>query len=298
MTAGLTLAPKAGLCWPQPVKKGEALGVFAPSGHFDPQRVAKGLGVLLDMGFSYKLPPDLDSRQDYLAGTDQHRLSTMRALMEDPQVGALVAVRGGYGAMRLLPELRKMWKKWPGKAIVGFSDLTALHLARFKATGLIGGHGPVLNSLAELDYQSQADFAAFLRNPAGSFKWTFRQGQIRQKGEARGPLLGGNLTLLAHLLAGPYLPDFTGAILLLEDVGEESYRLDRLLTGLTQSRLWSKISGLVLGGFTDCGDQALVERILDDRLKNFKGPVVFGAPFGHGQVNRIWPLGATAQLVL
>jgi len=220
--------------------------------------------------------------------------------MADPGVGGLWAVRGGSGCQRLLPGLASLWTAWPPKPILGFSDLTALHLARLKAAGVIGWHGPMVAALGRtrpgLTGASLADLKAVLLAPARAGGWKFSPREVFKPGRARGRLLGGNLCLLVHLLDSPWLPDPAGAILLLEEVDEPPYRLDRLLISLRQSRLWGALGGLVFGRFTRCGSPAAVKNLLRETAEAFSGPVLMNAPFGHAGLNRAFPLGVLAEL--
>jgi muramoyltetrapeptide carboxypeptidase len=223
----------------------------------------------------------------------------MAELMSDPEVGGLWAVRGGSGCQRLLPGLASRWALWPPKPILGFSDLTALHLARLKAAGVIGWHGPMMAGLGRagrLAGAGLADLKAVLFSPARAGGWEFSPRDVLRPGRARGPLLGGNLCLLVHLLDSPWLPDPAGAILLVEEVDEAPYRLDRLLISLRQSRLWGALGGLVFGRFTRCGSPAGVKGLLRETAEAFPGPVLMNASFGHAGLNRVFPVGALAEL--
>lgn len=288
--------------WPSSLAEGDTVGLFAPAGPFEREELERGAALLKSWGLKLKIPSGLSRRRGYLAGSDAHRLELLKSLMADDEVRALVAVRGGYGCQRLLPALAESWKSWPDKPLVGFSDLTALHLARLKAAGVIGFHGPMAVSLGKAEPVQRADEisrrelrAALLGRPFVSC-WSFSPRQVLRAGRAEGPALGGNLSLLICLLAGPYLPSFKGAILFLEDVGECPYRLDRLLIALRQSPLWRQASGLVFGQFSDCGPPALKRRLLAEAAADFSGPVLWGAPFGHESRNRILPLGAWVEL--
>jgi muramoyltetrapeptide carboxypeptidase len=263
----------------------------------------RGAAVLKSWGLEVRIPKGLFRRRGYLAGDDQSRLGLFAELMEDPEVDGLMAVRGGYGCQRLLPFLAGRWRAWPAKPIFGFSDLTALHLARLAASGVIGFHGPVLVSLGKSDPRRSADRLSrsdlkktlLSGKPAGG--WTFSERQALRPGRAVGPLLGGNLTLVTALLASPWRPDFEGAILMLEEVDEAPYRLDRLLVTLRQSPVWSRAAALVLGRFSDCGPKSEIRRLLREAADDFPGrPVIWGAPFGHLSRNRLFPLGALAVL--
>ena len=293
---------RPGSTWPEVLKPGTAVGLFAPAHHFDRTDLDRGVDLIKSWGFEVIMPRGLYQRKKYLAGDDEHRLALMEELMLDDRVGALLAVRGGYGCQRLLPYLASRWAVWPRKPIYGFSDLTALHLARFKATGIIGYHSPMVVSLGKLEKRGRADSVSredlrkSLHSGDRSGGWAFSSRQVIKKGLAEGPILGGNLTLVTALLASPWLPDFEGAILLLEDVDEPTYCLDRLLITLRQSPVWKKAAGLVFGGFAGCGSPSEVNRLLKEAARDFDGPSVLGAPFSHLSRNRLFPIGVKAVL--
>jgi muramoyltetrapeptide carboxypeptidase len=284
------------------LKPGAAIGLFAPAHAFDRGEMERGAAMLRSWGLTVKIPKKLGRRDRYLAGDDAHRLAVLAELMEDESVDGLMAVRGGFGCQRLLPALAPLWSRWPAKPIFGFSDLTALHLARFQASGVAGYHAPMVVSLGKAapgqlaDRPSQADLRRALTSGDRSGGWAFAPRDILKPGHAEGPLLGGNLTLLTALASGPWLPDFTGAILLVEDIDEPPYRLDRLLTTLRQSPIWERAAGLVFGAFTRCGPPAEVRRLLKEAAADFAGPVLCRAPFGHEARNRLFPIGALAEL--
>lgn len=288
--------------WPKPLGPGATVGLFAPAHHFDRGDMERGTETLKSWGLNVYQPRGLFQRKKYLAGDDAHRLAIMDELMADERVEALVAVRGGYGCQRLLPALAERWPIWPLKPIYGFSDLTALHLARLKASGVIGFHSPMVVSLGKLEKTSRADNISqddLRKSLSGSKRsggWDFSPRQVLNKGRAKGPLLGGNLSLMAALLASPWLPDFEGAILMLEDVGEPAYCLDRLLLSLRQSQIWQKAGGLVFGGFSGCASPAEVNRLIKEAASDFNGPAVLGGPFSHQSRNRLFPVGAWAVL--
>jgi muramoyltetrapeptide carboxypeptidase len=288
--------------WPAAPSPGQAWGIFAPAHVFDREEFERALARLSAWGLKVCYSPKIFRRARHLAGSDEHRLELMSELMADPGVGGLWAVRGGSGCQRLLPRLAPLWAAWPPKPILGFSDLTALHLARLKAAGVIGWHGPMVTALGRtepgrrLPGAGLADLKAILFSSAQAGGWDFSPRDVLKPGRARGPLWGGNLSLLVHLLDSPWLPDPAGAILLVEDVDEALYRLDRLLTTLRQSRLWGALGGLVFGRFTRCGSPVAVKYLLREAAEAFSGPVLMNAPFGHGRSNRVFPLGAMAEL--
>ena len=294
--------PGAGLIWPSQLGPGSTVGFFAPAHGFDPGEMALGATVLRSWGLKVHIPKGILRRYRYLAGSDEHRLDLLRELMEDERVDGLMAVRGGFGCQRLLPRLAELWPAWPPKPIFGFSDLTALHLARLKVAGVMGYHAPMAVSLGKSDVAaladpvSQDDLRRVLVGGQRRGGWTFPRRRVLKPGWAEGPLWGGNLVLVTALLSSPWLPSAAGAIVLLEEVDEPPYSLDRLLTTLKQSPVWSQAAGLVFGRFTRCGPPAEVGRLLREAARDFPGPVLFNAPFSHLSRNRLFPVGAAAVL--
>ncbi len=291
-----------GVRWPAPIPPGGAIGLFAPAHTFDRAEMERGANLLRSWGFEVKFSRAIFKRRGYLAGGDEERLAVMDELMNDDSVAALMAARGGFGCQRLLPLLERCWNRWPDKPILGFSDLTALHLARLKAAGVVGCHSPMAVSLGKLeaskmpDKASLGDLKRFLRTNALNGRWKFSPRDVARPGEAGGALVGGNLTLFLALLSSPFMPDLTGAILLLEDVGEPGYKLDRLLATFRQSRAFGQAAGLVFGRFAQCGPPRFVRALLSELAKDFAGPVFLNAPFGHGAGNRFFPIGPLATM--
>ncbi|MGL4207863.1 MAG: S66 peptidase family protein [Candidatus Adiutrix sp.] len=285
------------LKWPSALTLGATIAMFAPAGPAPSQAVKLGQDIITAWGFKCRPLPKMPiSHHKYLAAPDSDRAAAIKALLEDDSVAAIWAVRGGYGCQRLLPLLEKFWPTSPPKPIVGFSDLTALHLARLKAQGLVGFHGPVVTSLPNSSAISQNDIKMALLGQKKRGEWLFSPKNILKPGQGSGTILGGNLTLFNAALTGNWLIYGEQFILLLEDVGEVPYRLDRLLITLKQSPIWPKISALVFGRFTDITPSFKLKGLLSEIISDFSGPVVMNAPFGHGPHNRFFPLGAIASL--
>lgn len=279
--------------WPRP---GQPLGLVAPAGAFAREKYDAGLRALKELapGLAVRADQAIESRDGYFAGDDQARAAHLQGLLTDPELGLVMAVRGGFGCSRLLPLLDLAACAQAGGCLLGFSDLTCL-LNTLASRGLMALHGPVLTQLPRLDQPSRADLASLL---AGRRPWPLSLGgQGLRPGRAAGPLLGGNLTLLCHLLGTPWFPPLKDAILLLEDTGEAAYRLDRLLTQLELAGVLGQVAGVAVGWLSQeapwpAGLAATVER----RLAGLGVPVVGGLPFGHGNANRLLPLGAQAEL--
>jgi len=272
---------------------GDTIAVIAPSGGFSTLRFERGLKVLGDR-YDVKLGRSIHARDGYLAGSDAQRAGDLQAALEDPSVKAIIAARGGFGATRLLDTLDIALVQNHPKWLVGFSDITALH-ALWQRAGLASLHGPMVCSLPEASAEVQRDwFDALEGHGARPLR-----GQGWAGGKATGPLMGGNLAVLSALCGSPYLPSFDGAVLLLEDVGEKPYRLDRMLTTLRQAGVFAHVAGVALGQFTDCtpGDDGTEWRVAVRRnLQRLGVPVVGELPVGHVRDNHPVVLGTEVTL--
>ena len=268
--------------------------MVAPSSPFDPAAFEAGVEKLRTR-YQVKFDEEIRDRRGYLAGEDTRRLAELRGAMEDPDVTAIVAARGGYGATRLLETLTVAEVATRPKLLVGFSDVTALHAAWGRA-GLRSLHGPMVAALGR-DREDGLD--RFVAAAEGDPPPPLRATAALVGGTAEGPLLGGNLAVLASLLGTPWEPRVHGAVLLLEDVGERPYRIDRMLTSLRLAGWFERVVAVVLGGFTDCEpgpDGTTVEQVLAERLGDLPVPVLTGLPSGHAGHNVPLPLGAPAKV--
>ena len=212
--------------------------------------------------------------------------------MTDANVRAVVAARGGYGATRILADLPWEHVKTSPRWIVGFSDITALH-AKTNALGIASVHGPHVTGLGRALPETRAAFLQALERPAASHEW--RDLVVLRPGDARGPIAGGNLSLLHSLAASGDLSFPEGAVVAIEDVTERPYRVDRMLTALIAGGYFSRASAIVFGGFTQCDpgpDGVTIEEVLRERTANLGIPVLSRAPFGHDDRNLAFVLGA------
>ena len=285
---------------PRALAPGDRVAVVAPAGPFDRESLDAGLRILAGR-YDVAWDRGLLSRVRYLAGDDDRRGSELAAALADPRVRGIVAARGGYGGMRILP---RVWpidggapsSPGPVKLLVGFSDITVLHAA-LQACGRVSVHGPVVTQLATQPSTVLERFFAILED--GAAPPAPISGTPIVGGVSEGPLLGGNLSLFTRLLGTPWLPDLTGAVLLLEDVGERPYRIDRMWTHLRLAGVFERVAGLALGDFTDCEEPG-GEFTLRDVLWSLAGetglPCVGGLPIGHDAVNVPVALGTRARL--
>lgn len=268
--------------------------VVAPSSPFERARFDRGL-ALLSARHRPTLGESLFARQGFLAGDDAARLADLEAALGDPNVRAIVAARGGYGATRVLPALDVARVRASAAWLVGFSDVTALH-ALWARAGLCSLHAPNLCSLHEASPSLQAAWLSLLE---GASPAALTGLETVCSGRAEGRLFGGNLTVLCALLGTPYFPPLEGTVLALEDVGERPYRIDRMLTALLCSGVLTGVRAIVLGEFSECppgADGVTAHDVLTERLGALGIPLVARAPFGHVAENTPLLFGAVASV--
>jgi muramoyltetrapeptide carboxypeptidase len=266
------------------------------------------------LGFKVRIGAHLLDRHGYLAGDDKARADDINKAFADRSVAAVHAIRGGWGSARVLPYLDFDVIRRNPKPIIGYSDITALLLAIHAKTGLVTFHGPI--GLGRWDAWSLDYFKRVLMN-GEEVTYTNKQGlsadrnvltqiefrtQTITPGKARGPLLGGNLTVLTTILGSPYLPDWDGAIFFCEDVHEDLYRIDRMLTQLKLAGVLGKIKGFVFGACAECGPgdgnygALTLEEIFNDHVKPLGIPAWQGAMIGHQQPQWTLPEGAQVEI--
>jgi muramoyltetrapeptide carboxypeptidase len=290
------VSPPAPYRWPPPLRPGDLVAAIAPAGPPDPARVKRGVGLLRSWGLEVRLGAAVwqGDVTGFLAAPDEARAADLTAAFADPAVAAVLCLRGGYGSQRLLDRLDL--DDIPPKAFVGFSDVTALHVALGQRARLVTFHGPSLQwDERRLPPASAASLqAALFGGP--ELRLT---GEPLHPGQATAPLVGGNLTLLSTLCGTPDQLEAHGRVLLLEDVAEAPYRIDRALTHLARAGVLGGVVGLAFGGFAGCGtgDESAALRSLAADLATALGvPAVYGLPLGHGRGQRTVPLGATVSL--
>lgn len=298
------------------LRPGDRVGVAAPAGVVASEAIIPGLMALRDMGLEPVLADGLFEVHRTQAGTEAHRLGQLIDLLERPDIPAIVCARGGYGCLRLLPGLTEWLARcsWPPppKILMGFSDITALFAGLNDYPGLRRIHGPMLTTLGS---GGPSVTAAVRRLLFGQGPVILEASKAPQPdGSSRpvvihpgcgaeqvwGTVIGGNLATFCHLLGTPFFPHCPGAILVLEDVAEPSYKIDRMFTQLRLAGVFEDLAALVLGTFTDCGPPEVIRDIVTEAVVNQSGearfPVLAGFPVGHGAVNLPFPLGVFTRL--
>lgn len=280
---------------PHFLNKGDKVGVMAPGFAVMRAPLRAGLDVLIRLGYEPFVGDHVLEQDGYLAGSDEQRASDLMGFLRRPDLRALWFARGGYGTARLLPEVPWATLRRDPKLMIGYSDLTALFNAVIDRTPAICLYGPVVTELGDPSAWHRPSLRALLAGRPYTMRFPRRAALI--EGRAEGRLIGGNLTVLTHLLGTPYEPDFRGGILFLEEVGEQTYRIDRMLTQLAQSGALRKISGVLLGAITAPArrrfpsDRSLHE-VLGEAFAPLGVPVIRGIEAGHVACKRTLPLGA------
>jgi muramoyltetrapeptide carboxypeptidase len=298
-----TLAPKkAGrsLIRAGRLRPGDRVAVVAPAGPVVPERLDRGLAVLESWGLSVGVGEHtrgVHERFGYLASDDAARADDLMRAWCDPEVQAVFCARGGYGVQRMVDLLD--WESIAAagpKVLVGFSDVTALHQAFAARLGLSTIHGPVVTSLGTGDDESRAHLRSLLFDPVPGVALTPSPVETLVGGRAEGVLVGGNIAMLASEVGSRNSLRAASSIAVLEEIGEEAYRLDRLFTQLLRTGWFDEVLGIVLGTFTDCGLPASVRDLAVDRLGPLGVPLLWGAPIGHADRNLAFPYGVPAVL--
>lgn len=261
----------------QALRSGDPIDVVAPSSGFDRDRFERGVRALAQIGLVPRFEEGIFTRTGHLAGDDARRLAELRkALQGDAQ--AIILARGGYGLLRIATQLDAV----PRKTLIGYSDATLLH-ELWRRARVPSIHGPMCTQLGEDPEALERLRRLLYREPTDPIEWT---PQTAKAGQAEGPLAGGNLASLASMCGTPLQPRLAGALVLLEDLNEPPYRLDRLLTQLLLSGAFDGAKGFVIGDLVSPGeDPAGRNQTVAERLAQLDVPVVFGAPFGHAGRN-------------
>ncbi|RYU94008.1 S66 peptidase family protein [Emticicia agri] len=303
---------KAKVLKPAALKQGDTIGLVCPAySAFIKEDVQIAIESMEVLGFKVKKGDHIFDRYGYLAGSDEDRAADINKMFADKSINGIMAMHGGWGCARILPLLDYKTIQQNPKVFMGYSDITALLLGIYAKTGLVTFHGPVGSS--SWNNFSVENFKQMLieGNAVQMINPTKKGDNLVQTedriytinaGKATGKLIGGNLTVLSHIVGSPYMPDFKGNILFLEDVGEDLYRIDRMITQLKLAGILNQISGFVFGKCTDCppskgGYGSLtMEDIYDDHIKPLKIPAFSGAMIGHIKDKFTVPVGLEATI--
>ena len=304
-------AAARGRLLPVPLALGDTVGLVSPSSatdeHMSLQLAQEAMEAL---GFKVKMGAHAFARRGYLAGSDAERAGDLNAMFADREVKAIICLRGGSGAGRLLPLLDYERIRRNPKILLGYSDITALHCAIQAKTGLVTFHGPIgsgsWNRFNVDQFQRvllQRELVQYQNKLEAGDELVPRRNRTTTitPGKVQGELVGGNLSVLVALAGSPYMPDFSGKILFLEDVSEAPYRIDRMLSTLKLMGALDQIAGFIFGDCSDCNPgggygSLTLEQILDDYIRPLKIPAYSGAMIGHIREQFIVPVGGKVEL--
>ena len=304
--AGETPASQTAVAWPQSLARppalrpGDRVAVLSASSPADQAQLAVGLDALRFAGLEpvvYASAQDTGSVRSYLAGSDELRVSDLRAALADPEIRGIIFATGGSGSQRTLEAMD--WAglaQLPPKVLAGYSDVTAILEAVASQLGWASLHSPMVTSGRSSGHYSFGSMLRALMHPERATELCFPQATTVVPGRAAGLTCGGNLTVLAASAGTPTSWPAAGGILLVEDVDEDDYRVDRMLTQLRRAAYTDGVAGIVAGHFTNCGDAATIERILTERLGSLGVPMIAGANVGHGGDFQTFPVGVAAEL--
>ena len=282
------------------LSKGDLIGITAPAGKIKSERLTTAVSVLESWGLRIELSKHIFSEaHGYFSGTDQERSQDFQNMLDDPKIKAIICARGGYGTTRFIDQLDfTSFLKFP-KWIVGFSDITALHL-RLHQLGFESIHSVMPIQFPKPEHKESIESLG--KTLFGeTVQLEAKASESNRLGSATGQVIGGNLTLLIDLLGTTTNIDTKGKILIIEEVGEYKYKLDRMFTHLKRANKLSQLAGLIIGHMTDINDAEgsfgqNVEEIILDKVKEFNYPVAFNFPIGHEAPNLAWRHGATGTL--
>jgi len=291
---------------PKKLQQGDTIGLISPGFILpDSDRYDKIIDQIRKLGYKVKEGPNARNQYGYLAGTDKERAADLNAMFADNSVDAIMPFRGGWGCNRILPLIDFNIIRENPKILVGYSDITTLLLSIFAKTGLITFHGPVGKS-EWTDYTKQ-NFKEVLTGQQKLFNIPDKnlcedcdELETITPGKVKGKLLGGNLSVLTAMMGSDYLPDWNNSILFLEDVGEDVYRLDRMLTQLKLNGVLEEISGFIFGQCTSCemssSKSLTLRQVFDDHIKPLGIPAFSGAMIGHIDNMLTLPVGLPVEM--
>lgn len=275
---------------PPKLQSNDTIGIVAPASHFNPDTFTRGIKTIQAMGFQVLIEDQVFQHHRYFAGKDEQRAQHLNMMFENRDVNAIICARGGYGAMRILPFLNyEMISEHP-KPFVGFSDISALLATLYQKCGMVVFHGPTVTTLGKNDRETANCLKQVLYGNDPD-RLDAQNGRVIHKGMASGPVLCANLTTLSHLMGTPFFPDLDGHILVIEDIGEKPYRIDRMLAQLKLSGKLNKIRGLALGNFSNCGPGDEIHMLFKEITKDMDMPVLTGFQLGHQGLNQTVPVG-------
>ncbi|MCI0513653.1 LD-carboxypeptidase [candidate division KSB1 bacterium] len=294
--------------YPPMLRPGARIGIVAPASKpLDLEKFQRGITYLETKGFTPVVAPHVLDEYGYLAGRDADRAADLNAMFADPKIDAIICARGGYGTPRLLERLDYDVIRNNPKIFVGYSDISALQQAIYSQTELITFSGPMVavEMGAGIDALTETYFWSLLMNRQAIYPLTdprIAAFEVYKAGAAAGPLIGGCLSVFAPLIGSRFMPDYQGAILVLEDIDEPYYGIDRLFCQLKAVRILDQVQAIVIGQFLECEPKdpqkptLRLPQIIEDLLGDLSIPIITNFAYGHGPLKFTIPWGANARL--
>lgn len=288
---------------PPPLKKNDTIGIVCPSGFMPFENAATCINVLQQWGYKVKTGKTLGSQFHYFSGTDEERLNDLQQMLDDPAVNAILCGRGGYGMSRIIDQLDfRKFRKHP-KWLIGFSDITVLHAHVYSRFNIATLHAPMAAAFNDGEYENE--FVQSIRKvlKGAGCNYTCAPHVFNRIGKAEGELVGGNLSLVAHLVGNRSSFPVKNKILFLEDVGEYIYNIDRMMIQLKRAGMLDNLAGLIIGGFTEMkdtivpfGSDALAS--IRSHVADYDYPVCFDFPVSHDKNNYALKVGVKHELTV
>jgi muramoyltetrapeptide carboxypeptidase len=289
---------------PPYLKKGDCIGIVAPAGFMPSEKMQTCIDILEDWGYRVKMGATTNSNSDnYFSGTDEERLRDLQSLLDDPEVNAILCARGGYGVSRIIDQLSfRKFKKHP-KWVIGFSDITVLHAHLYTNYKIASLHAPMAAAFNEGGFHNQyvQSLKSALEGVPASYECPVHE--LNNHGTVKGVLVGGNLSLMAHLVGTRSDIKTKNKILFLEDIGEYLYNIDRMLLQLKRAGKLDKLAGLLIGGFTDNKDTERpfgksVYQIIYEQVREYDYPICYNFPVSHEKENYALKVGVEYSLLV
>ena len=280
-----------------PLKPGDVVSLVSPSSHFKANDFLKGVAKLSAQGWSCQYRSDIFAKDMYLAGTDERRAQELIQALCDPLVKAVFFARGGYGAMRILQALDRIKKKPNPKIVAGFSDATAILYFVQKRWGWPVFYAPSVNSFAG-KAMTKISATQFIKELSGKNKYPQKVASLKviKPGKAEGIIVGGCLSLVSRMIGTPYDQSYSGKILFLEDVGEDPYSIDRMLTHLRLAKKFKNLKGIIWGSLSENKPELEYVRMLQSVFAQDSFPVLYDFPAGHQKDRHTFALGGHVKM--
>lgn len=288
---------------PDYLRKGDTIGIVCPSGFMQADKAATCISVLKEWGYKVKIGKTLGNQFHYFSGTDEERRQDLQEMLDNPEVKAILCSRGGYGMSRIIDSLNLTKFRKSPKWIIGYSDITLLHAHLYTKFNIASFHSPMAAAFNDGEFANE--YIQTLRKGLRGNRLSYKASghTFNRRGKASGELIGGNLSLVSHMIGSASAYKTKGKILFLEDVGEYLYNIDRMMIQLERSGMFNQLAGLIIGGFTEMKDTlvpfgATVEEIIKDRIAKYNFPVCFGFPVSHTTENYPLKVGVKHELVV